>query len=219
MAASGPWLKRRPPPALVGVNLPAAPPLRQSRFGAPRAAAGGSGSFPVLEQRRQPRDVHRDAAHFVIREHVGLRRLGFVRPAVDVRPAPDRSRRARRIRRVSFRHAKGGGKRRVVIRRSLQPAAACRSMPAATCRAPRPARRCAGPLRWCHRPRRGLPARPTVASGPRIKHATPARRSAAPPAARNRVTCLPASAIEARPAAPVTKLGGSLWPRLCGNAL
>jgi len=34
--------------------------------------------------------------------------------------------------------------------------------------------------------------------------------AAAQPAARNRVTCLPASAIEVSPAAPVTKLGGAL---------
>jgi hypothetical protein len=61
--------------------------VTQPRFGAPRAAARGwrgGKSLPVLQQRRQPREVHRDAARFIIREHLGLHRLGFVRPAVDV---------------------------------------------------------------------------------------------------------------------------------------
>jgi hypothetical protein len=75
-----------------------------------------------------------------------------------------------------------------------------------TCRAAMPGQ---DRRRWCDRPRR-VAGTATVPSGSRIKNATLARHSAAQPAARNRVTCPFASAIEGAPAAPVTKIGGCL---------
>jgi hypothetical protein len=41
-------------------------------------------SFLPLQQRRQLRNVGRDPPRLVLRQHLGLQRLGFVRPAVDV---------------------------------------------------------------------------------------------------------------------------------------
>jgi ATP-dependent DNA ligase len=38
----------------------------------------------TFQQFRQPRDVHRNAARFILGEHLRLHRLGFVRPAVDI---------------------------------------------------------------------------------------------------------------------------------------
>jgi hypothetical protein len=104
---------------LLGVILSYRNLVRQSRFGAPRGLPGGK-LFPCREhlglhrlgfvgqrlivgaqQRRQPRDVHRDAARFVI-------------PSRTTYPPG------------IFSARQGGGKRRGVIRRLSQPAASAR---------------------------------------------------------------------------------------------